>query len=173
MTALQVRPLHLQDVHDFRQIRLSALKNNPEMFASTYAIEAEKPFEIFAQVIIEMTVFGAYHENSIMGMLIFHQEKSVDHHLKTSHTAHLYGFFVEPRFRGQGIATQLLHTVLNYAQDKVKQIQLTVIATNLPAIQLYKKCGFQQCLANAHAIATTLHPVDEITLSYSYPLTTP
>lgn len=139
MTNIQTRQLTDKDMHDFRHIRLSALKNNPEMFASTYDIEAKKPLDVFLKVVLDYVVFGTYHQNNIIGMLIFHQEEDLN---GIAH-AHLYGFFIEPAWRGQGIATQLLQTVLAYAQPRVKKIRLSVVATNTPAIHLYQKQGFQ------------------------------
>lgn len=134
-----IRQLNADDVADFRTIRLSALKNTPEMFGSSYAVEATKPLSVFAEVISKYTIFAAYSQQKIIGVLILDLENDS----KNKHQAQLYGFFVEPAFRGQGIATQLLQATIQHAQPYVEQVTLSVMATNLPAIHLYQKLGFK------------------------------
>lgn len=139
MTEIIIRQLNHNDAYDFKSIRLSSLKNNPEMFGSSYAIEAARPLSMFSEVISNNVIFAAYCQDQIIGVLILHIADDVDNNPQ----AHLYGFFVEPQYRNQGIAKQLLHAVIQYAQLYVKKIMLSVIAINKPAIQLYKKLGFQ------------------------------
>ncbi|AXQ23044.1 GNAT family N-acetyltransferase [Acinetobacter wuhouensis] len=139
MTEIIIRQLSIDDVHDFRTIRLSALKNSPEMFGAIYAIEIERPLSVFSEAISNNNIFAAYSQKQIIGVLIFH----IDDDLGAKPQAHLYGFYVETAFRHQGIATQLLHAAIQYGQQYVDKIVLSVIAVNASAIQLYKKLGFQ------------------------------
>ena len=134
MTEILIRQLNDNDVHDFRAIRLSELQNSPEMFGATYAVEVTRPLSVFLDVIFNNVVFAAYHHERIIGVLIFQQ--NIDQ-------ANLYGFFVEPEYRNQGVAQQLLQTTIDYGQAYVRQVILSVIATNIPAIHLYQKLGFQ------------------------------
>lgn len=134
MTEILIRQLNDNDVYDFRAIRLSALQNSPEMFGATYAVEVTRPLSVFLDVISNNVVFAAYHHERIIGVLIFQQ--NIDQ-------ANLYGFFVEPEYRNQGVAQQLLQTTIDYGQAYVRQVILSVVATNVPAIHLYQKLGFQ------------------------------
>jgi RimJ/RimL family protein N-acetyltransferase len=66
------------------------------------------------------------------------------------HTAEL-GLFVLKPFRKQGIGGGLLNRLMDWArQESIEKITLTVFASNLPAIQLFKKNDFSQvgCLRN-------------------------
>ncbi|RZG73847.1 GNAT family N-acetyltransferase [Acinetobacter sp. WCHAc060025] len=139
MTEIIIRQLSVDDVHDFKTIRLSALKNSPDMFGAIYAIEIERPLSVFSEVISNNIIFAAYSQSQIIGVLIFH----IDDDLGAKPQAHLYGFYVESTFRHQSVATQLLHAAIQYGQQYVDKIVLSVIAVNAPAIQLYKKLGFQ------------------------------
>ena len=139
MSKIMIRQLNANDVDDFRTIRLSALKNSPEMFGSSYAVEATKPLNVFAEVISKYTIFAAYSQQKIIGVLILDLENDS----KNKPQAQLYGFFVEPAFRGQGIATQLLQAVIQYGQQYVIHIMLSVLANNIAAINLYQKLGFK------------------------------
>lgn len=158
MTEIHIRQLNIDDANDFRTIRLSGLKNNPEMFGSTYAVESQRPLALFAERIEKSVIFAAYHEQQIVGVIIFLQESG----LKSAHKANIYGFYIEPQFRGQGIATQLLQIVLSYAQDCVEQIMLSVVSTNDLAIQLYKKHGFQSHGVEPRAMKSEIGYQDEI-----------
>jgi L-amino acid N-acyltransferase YncA len=67
-----------------------------------------------------------------------------------NHVAEL-GLFVLNPFRRQGIGSQLLNWLMNWArQGNIKKVTLTVFATNSPAIRLFEKHGFTQvgCLHN-------------------------
>lgn len=139
MSKIMIRQLNANDVDDFRTIRLSALKNSPEMFGSSYAVEATKPLNVFAEVISKYTIFAAYSQQKIIGVLILDLENDS----KNKPQAQLYGFFVELAFRGKGIATQLLQAVIQYGQQHVIHIMLSVLANNIAAINLYQKLGFK------------------------------
>lgn len=139
MTEMIIRQLHSNDAEDFRTIRLSALKKSPEMFGSNYAIESKQPLEIFRERITKSVIFAAYFQNRIIGVLILHIENDV----KNKPQAYLYSFFVEPKYRNQGIAGKLLQTVIQHGQQYTKQLMLSVVSHNIPAIQLYKKYGFK------------------------------
>ena len=139
MTKLIIRQLKREDAENFREIRLSGLKKNPEMFGSTYEVESQKPIELFIECIEKSVIWGAYHAGQIIGVIIFLQDTS----LKSAHKANIYGFYVEPQFRNQGVATHLLHAVIDFAKQHVEQILLSVASNNEAAIHLYKKNGFQ------------------------------
>ena len=108
------------------------------MFGSTYTAEVNKPALFFENCLSSSTVFGAYHKNKIIGLATFTQEAGI----KFSHKAHLSSVFIEPEFRGRGVAGQLLEEVLEYSKKQVEQILLTVADDNKPAIHLYEKLGF-------------------------------
>lgn len=116
MTEIHIRQLDIHDANDFRTIRLSGLKNNPEMFGSTYAVESQRPLALFAERIEKSVIFAAYHEQQIVGVIIFLQESG----LKSAHKANIYGFYIEPQFRHRGIARQLLQAMIHFAQSCVE-----------------------------------------------------
>ena len=107
MLDIKIRRLQAEDAEDFRTIRLAALKKSPEMFGSFYGLEAEKPLQFFADRLTNCAVFGAYLNGRIVGVMVFKQAEGI----KDAHKASLTGVFVEPEFRGQGIANALLKAV--------------------------------------------------------------
>lgn len=58
--------------------------------------------------------------------------------------AHITTLSVHPDYRKQGIAQQLLFTVIDSCyKNKIKYITLEVRESNIPAISLYEKNGFK------------------------------
>ena len=139
MTDITIRQLKIEDVDDFKTIRLSALKQASEMFGSTYKVESQRPIEMFIERITNNVIFAAYQNKQIIGVIIFHQESG----LKASHKANLFGFFIEPDYRNQGIASRLLQAAIQYGRQCVEQITLSVVSENTSAIHLYQKHGFK------------------------------
>lgn len=55
----------------------------------------------------------------------------------------IYTFAVSPSALRQGVGAQLLQFAERYARDSgIEALRLDVFEKNLPAIQLYEKCGF-------------------------------
>ena len=63
---------------------------------------------------------------------------------KEAHKATLFGMYVPPTCRGQGIGAQLVQAVLDEARDRqVLLVQLTVTRGNAAAERLYAAKGFE------------------------------
>lgn len=158
MLDIEIKILSVDELDDFRTIRLSALKQSPKMFGSTYAVEIEKPLSFFENCLSNSTVFGAYHQDTIVGLATLTQEIGA----KFSHKAHLSSVFIEPAFQQKGIASVLLRSVIQYSQQHVEQILLTVANDNKPALILYEKLGFQSYGVELKALKDKDGYIDEI-----------
>lgn len=63
---------------------------------------------------------------------------------RQAHTVYLGGFVIKSGLKGRGIGTRVLtHVKNNAASEGIKRIELTVDLKNEPAINLYKKIGFE------------------------------
>lgn len=52
---------------------------------------------------------------------------------------------MHPNYRGMGYGTKLLKAVLEKAKEfGLEKVELSVYTSNLPAIALYKKLGFEE-----------------------------
>lgn len=56
---------------------------------------------------------------------------------------HLHHFGILPEFQGRGYAKELLVESLRFAKNRNIQIKLEVHETNIRAVSLYKKFGFE------------------------------
>ena len=92
MLDIEIKTLTVNELNDFRKIRLSALQKSPKMFGSTYRVEVGKPLIFFEACLLNSTVFAAYHKNQIIGLATLTQELGA----KFSHKAYLSSVFIEP-----------------------------------------------------------------------------
>ena len=81
----------------------------------------------------------ATHNSEVIGFLDF----SAGHRKRIAHTGD-FGMSVKKEFRGQGVGSALLGSLIEWATNSqyIEKINLQVHATNMPAISLYKRKGF-------------------------------
>jgi RimJ/RimL family protein N-acetyltransferase len=85
-------------------------------------------------------MFGAFSETELVGTVGFGREGA----RKLAHKGFIRGMYVSAAFRNQGIGRQLVSHALQHAASLsgLRQVTLTVTASNLAAIALYEKMGF-------------------------------
>lgn len=160
-----IKKLTINDLEDFKTIRLSALFNAPQMFGSTYEREVNQPLEFFSYPIENYAVFAAYVENKVVGLTVFSQNTG----MKDKHKAQITSVYVLPEFRQKGIANQILNEVLRYGKQHAEQILLSVVESNESAIKLYKKHGFQVYGIEPKAMKMNNQYDNNVLMIYFYP----
>jgi ribosomal protein S18 acetylase RimI-like enzyme len=139
-SALVIRHLTPADATDYRAIRLAALQTAPEAFGSTYESEASRPMSGWEERLAAPGAFGAYLGDNIVGMARFVQDAGS---AKERHKGSVYAMYVAPEARGQGGGAALLSALIEHASGIVEQLRLGVVDTNIAAIRLYQKHGFE------------------------------
>jgi len=68
-----------------------------------------------------------------------------DRHVKASHKAHVWGMYVAPSHRGQGVGAGLLQAALQHARTLtgVAWVHLAVTSAAPQAQRLYERAGFE------------------------------
>jgi ribosomal protein S18 acetylase RimI-like enzyme len=161
MSPFNVRRLKTPDVEDYRAIRLTALQSEPEAFGSVYEAEQGRPMAEFAERLVTSIVFAAYHGEDIVAMVGLKQETGP----KDRHKGFIWGMYVRPDARKQGIGTALMNAVLDCAREIVEQLTLTVVQGNDAALLLYKKFGFQVYGIEPRALKSAKGYTDELLLA--------
>jgi ribosomal protein S18 acetylase RimI-like enzyme len=151
MPSFTIRHLTPADAADYRAIRLAALQNASEAFGSTYESEAARPMSGWQERFAAPGAFGAYLGGGIVGMARFVQDSGS---AKERHKGAVYGMYVTPEARGQGIGSALIEAVIAHASGVVEQLRLGVVDTNLAAIRLYQKHGFETYGTEMRALKT-------------------
>jgi RimJ/RimL family protein N-acetyltransferase len=133
-----VRRLLPEDAALYREIRLEALKTEPDWFGSTFERESPEPLEWFADRLRRAAVFGVFSRGELVGIAGFFIRSG----RKEAHKGALWGMYVRPQARGCGIARRLVEAVIDHARQQVEVLQLTVVKDNAAARRLYARLGF-------------------------------
>lgn len=131
---------------EFRALRLQALRDDPTAFGSSYEESLDEPEAFWrgrledAQRKVENITLFAEIDGRLVGMLgAFRRFR-----IKTKHVATVFGVYVDPAARGQGVARQLMQALLDEIalKPEIVKLELTVNTENPAALALYRHFGF-------------------------------
>lgn len=156
-----IRVITETDVEAFRALRLRALMEEPEAFgASAEEFAATSLLDVAKrlQPTDDAFVLGAFLPD-LVGMVGLVRE----HGQKRAHKAFIWGMYVAPEARGQGIGRSLMTAALTRAArlPGLEQVHLGVVATNAAAVALYHSLGFTSYGTESRALKLGDHYVDE------------
>lgn len=142
MIAGVIRRITPDDVEVFRQTRLRALADSPASFGSTYAAEAAFTEATWVERVTgaaegsERAMFLAFDGKDCIGIAGgFHDDLGAD--------KQLISMWVDPAYRGSGVAADLVDAVLAWAADSgAETVGLWVTRGNDRAQRLYARMGF-------------------------------
>lgn len=154
----QIGLLAVADAARYRDIRLEALKRNPEAFGSTFEWENDKPLPWFEQRIAQSDIFGAFVEGDLRGIAGYLKQEGS----KRDHKAMLWGMYVRANARNSGLGRRLVETVVKHASERVELLQLTVVSENQIAYRLYANLGFVEYGREMKALRLDGRYYDEI-----------
>ncbi|MFB9834870.1 GNAT family N-acetyltransferase [Actinoallomurus acaciae] len=134
---MEITWLGAGDEDRYREIRLRALADTPEAFASTY--EDEKAFspDVWTSRLTgdKSVNLLAVEDGVALGM--------TSALVEDGDVAHIVGMWVTPEARGRGVGRYLIETVADWARDQgLRELTLWVAEPNAPARALYESCGF-------------------------------
>jgi ribosomal protein S18 acetylase RimI-like enzyme len=153
----EIRLLAPADAAMFRDVRLEALRQNPEAFASTFEREKNKPLSWFQERISQADIFGAFIEDELLGMVGFRAQDG-----SKTHKAVLWGMYVRAIARNFGLGRRLVDAVVKHASERVEQLQLAVVGENQAAYRFYKNLGFVEYGRETKALKQDGRYYDEI-----------
>ncbi len=132
---------------EFKALRIRALKQEPLAFganedeaAALSDAQWENPLKESREGKKQRILF-AEHNGVLVGMIGVYFEPLA----KLQHVGIINQVYVEPKFRGQGIAKLLLQSIIAFALARpgTKKLKLTVQAGQVAAIGLYERLGFK------------------------------
>lgn len=144
---MNIRFLDENDSFIYREIRLNSLKESPFAFSDSYEDQVNKSILDFQKEIkkiinpIESFTLGAFsNKNQLVGFVKFKR----DHRSKARHRASLFSLYVQPDYRGNGIAKELINKLIATIESikDIKQLQLSTIISKDSLVDFYKIFGF-------------------------------
>jgi RimJ/RimL family protein N-acetyltransferase len=160
-TQIKIRRLTPSEGAAYREIRLEALRLDPEAFGSTFEAESVRPPEHFSERVAQCPVFGAFRDGEIVGMAGFLGREGA----KDAHKGYLWGMYVQPGARNAGVGRRLAEAVIDYARQHVEILQLNVVSENEAARQLYASLGFVEYGIERKALKQNGRYYDEVLMA--------
>lgn len=138
-----IRELQEHDVEAYVELRRRALLDSPLAFAASPGDDfVSSPDRVREQLRTgaDWVIFGAFRPGLAGAVGLFRGR-----YPKASHKACLWGMYVEPGHRRQGVAAGLLEAVLRHARSLpgVEWVHLGVTTAAADARRLYERAGFQ------------------------------
>lgn len=101
----------------------------------------------------------------VEGEVVGNLELIFSHNPLEFHKAEIYTMVVNPKFRRRAIALKMIETALKVAKERhLKIVKLWVEATNVPAVILYTKAGFEEYGRLKHGVVRSGVYDDQILL---------
>lgn len=135
------RVLTINDLEEYKRIRLELLKLEDENFGSSYEEESSFNIEMWRNRLTKsyIVAFGAFINDDLIGIALGVSNPRK----KMKHISTINSVYVAPKHRGLGIARKLLVTLISYLEaNSIEIIRLSVVTTNASALKLYKSLGF-------------------------------
>jgi RimJ/RimL family protein N-acetyltransferase len=143
---LIIRPLEIEDFNQFLDIQSAALLQAPEVFGSDYEwfaglsiLSKEQRYERYMNFPYQYLLGAVDASGNIVGMIGYSSHEST----KTRHKGRLWGLFVRNEYRGQGIATILVNSLVEAARDVLEasyglylRLGFTVYGTEIHAMKI-------------------------------------
>jgi ribosomal protein S18 acetylase RimI-like enzyme len=139
----QIRVLNEDDAGELFRLRHCALLDSPLAFLASPEDDlasSEAAVRELLKPARESAVFGAYTQG-LVGMLGLSRANQ----RKAAHKIRLWGMFVLPTCRQQGVGMRLLEAAIRYARslDGAASVHLSVSESAAAARHLYERAGFE------------------------------
>jgi cyclohexyl-isocyanide hydratase len=153
-----IRPLGADDGERYRALWRAGIVGSPECFRISE--EDTGATEIPTRGTVGSFTLGAFAGDALVGVVSLERDAL----RKLRHKALLFRMYVAPQAAGFGVGRALLERTLDDARRAagLRQIHLTVLATNLRAIRLYASLGFAEFAREPQAVEIAGDYVDEL-----------
>lgn len=141
MPEITIRRVDASEWSEYRDLRLRALNDSPDAFATTFAdararSDAEWRSRLANAEPARDLPLVAEIAGEFVGMAWAHVDRGSD-------VAHLYQMWVAPECRGHGIGRQLLCAAVDWVKSRgFRRFALGVTCGDSPARRLYESAGF-------------------------------
>ncbi|WP_449539390.1 GNAT family N-acetyltransferase [Ferdinandcohnia sp. Marseille-Q9671] len=122
---MKIRKLIPEEAHAYWELRLKALKTEPNAFLVTYEEEKEKenPIRQYEKSFqsVDFQTLGAFEDGSLIGTVTLIRETRA----KIRHRANIVAMYVDELHRGKGVAKALLEEAIKKLTNSYTIIAFT------------------------------------------------
>jgi len=140
----EIRQLGLADAEAFSELRRVVTTDNAVPMGLTLEEELTRPIQGFRDQLSAAApnaAFGAFVDGQLRACAAVAWTSRFP---SSMHKAVLWGCFVDPGVRRQGLGRRVIARALQHARDNaVRRVNLTVFLPNQAAVELYTSLGFQ------------------------------
>jgi len=137
MSDVTVKALDGEDWQAFRDVRLAALRESPEAFASSYEAELQYDEDFWRARLARSERLLACDGDQPIGIASLGQAEEEG-------VAELFGMWVSPSRRGSGVAWELTHAAALHARAAGRRaLKLWVSTDNGRAVAFFSSYGFR------------------------------
>lgn len=145
----ELKRLGAEDFEDYHQIRIEGFEQQEREFRFSSQDEIKLPKNVVIERLKSDFIVGSYYDGHIVGIAGI--TRFVGSKLK--HRALLWGMYVRPQYRGKNVANAIISSLINHSTDVgIESIVLTVVSSNLHAINFYKKWHFIPYAIDPYAV---------------------
>lgn len=145
-TKVQIIQLPIENWQEYKDLRLLALQTDPQAFDEPYSRPSLWDDEKWQRRLREANegktscMLFARLERKLIGMVGFYRNEDD----LASHTAQIWGVYVDPQKRGQGVAKSLFTEILKVLTNNpdIATVKLQVNTDQPIAKKLYESFGF-------------------------------
>jgi ribosomal protein S18 acetylase RimI-like enzyme len=131
---IEVRRLRADEVALLRDVRLRALRQAPEAFATTLAEARGWPPERWAEIARQFNVVAVDGDRGVGMVSAWPLENG---------NVWLARLWVDPEVRGCGVGLRLIEAVMEWARERgAAAVELSVTTNNRAAAAFYARAGF-------------------------------
>jgi ribosomal protein S18 acetylase RimI-like enzyme len=135
---MEIQRLEPDQAARLRAIRLRALRDAPDAFASRYEESAARPLDEWRVQLEDLASYVAVASGDDVGLVRAGELR------EDSRAAILFSLWVAPQARGQGVGDALIETIVAWARNQgFDRLVLDVASDNARAIALYARMGFE------------------------------
>lgn len=147
MDNIKIIKLPVERWEEYKNLRLEALKQEPQAFSSSYEDDVLMSDEQWQSKLANYSdgKTGIILAADLNGELVGIMNSRIEQSRKMGHVAFIHGVYVKPEFRGKGIGKKLLEEILQWIEGhrEIVKINLDVTTEQEAAIALYKSVGFE------------------------------